>query len=289
MSFKKVSNQEKSDNIQRACTSLLENYLPIFLPYERLKSNNLIFKEFEKNGQILKRKTKYGELEIRNRLLTQVHKDILESILLNKKIAIKSEDCFAIEVQSAYHLLKILGKTYKQDYLIERIKEIQDMTIYTKYNTNQGEIQESFKIISQIKIEEALKGKAKKIKIKFTKEFSAFYTDNSLADYREKIKLIAHLPTAFLKSIARYMLLHKSHQINIDTFTKNLGYDTLFSEKLLYVKKREIKKYQKNLKKLGIEVIESKLNKSNTLKINQEKENPILIQNYKKLQKTFNL
>lgn len=285
-----ITLEKKDENIQRACTSIMENYLPIFLPFNKLRKNNPLYKKFTKNGNKLVIENKYGILEIRNRLITQQHKDILETMLSNSKSYINKEETMFVTIKSRYDFLKQIGMCpTSYTYLEEKIKELEDISINTKYQTSDNKIiEEQFGIIAAIKMEEdkTKKNGTKIIKVKFTKEFTAFYLDSNLLDYKKNIAKIAKLPTPFLKSIARYMLIHNKHQINISTFIRNLGFDKIFTQREIDRKKKELEKYKEQLKDLDIEVILAKDKKSNTIKIDT-KESKILIQNKTKNQRQF--
>ena len=287
---KVITLEKKDENIQRACSSIMENYLPIFLPFNKLRKNNPLYKKFIDNGNILRIENKYGVLEIRNRLITQQHKDILETMLSNSKSYISEEQTMFVTIESRYDFLKQIGMcTTNYKYLEEKIKELEDISISSKYQTTNGKIiEEQFGIIAAIKmVEDITKSNHKKIiKVKFTKEFTAFYLDSNLLDYKKHINKIAELPTPFLKSIARYMLIHNKHQINISTFIENLGFDKIFTRNEINRKKKELEEYKECLKDLNIEVVSSKDKQSNTIKIDTD-ESKILIQNRDKKQRQF--
>jgi len=172
---------KKSENIQRACSSIMENFLPIFLPFNQIRKNNPIYKEFTKNDNRLEIKSAYGIVELRNRLLTQQHKDILEAILKYKKIFIKNERAMVVEIDSRYDILKTMGiSTTNYKYLEEKLKELEDFSISILSQNDEKKESTQFGIISVIKIVEDKVKKRMNIKIKFTAEFTAFYMDSNL-------------------------------------------------------------------------------------------------------------
>ena len=66
------------DKIERSTSTVEELRVPIFAPVVQIAKNSSTYKEFIQNKNVRKIKTKWGEVEIRNRLLTQVHKDLLD-------------------------------------------------------------------------------------------------------------------------------------------------------------------------------------------------------------------
>ena len=54
-----------------------------FMPVDKISHNSALAREFVANKNILKRETAFGTVEIRNRLLTQYHKMILDCIMVH--------------------------------------------------------------------------------------------------------------------------------------------------------------------------------------------------------------
>jgi hypothetical protein len=118
-----------SEDISLASTSILENTLQIFLPFKRIDLTE-VHKKFTKNHQILEIKTdNLLNVYVRGRLLGQIHKDILEVLMTQKKYFSMNGKNFKVKT-TAYEITKKLNKNLgKKKYIIQKIKEISDCTI----------------------------------------------------------------------------------------------------------------------------------------------------------------
>jgi hypothetical protein len=262
----KRKQQPTLENIQRAVSSIIENYLPIFMPVTKLHQNK-VYKIFRENNNVLKLKTHFGTLEIRNRILTQQHKDILEHLLSENKMFLKEDQSMYVDIDSRYKFLKSMGQSpTKYVWLEENIKQIKDMSLIVEFDNNEKTERYSFDIIDSYKFRLDKKTGKEKLSIKFSQEFTAFYLDNNLLDYKKHIGEIANLKTPFLKSLVRYMLIHKQHQINVNTFIENMGYHTIVSQREIYNFKKQLKDHAEELEKFDIYTTETK--NGHTVKIN---------------------
>ncbi|EPZ1799881.1 hypothetical protein ACXK18_000714 [Campylobacter upsaliensis] len=69
------------EKIEKSTSSIDELRVPIFAPISQINKNSSIYKSFVENKNIRTIETKWGAIEIRNRILTQTHKDILDLFL----------------------------------------------------------------------------------------------------------------------------------------------------------------------------------------------------------------
>jgi len=75
------------DKIKYSTSSVEELRVPIYAPVKQLPPQSSAAIEFKKNNNVRTIQTKWGHVEIRNRLVTQTHKDIMDLIsTYNKKI-----------------------------------------------------------------------------------------------------------------------------------------------------------------------------------------------------------
>ena len=87
---------DNAERINRACATVIENTTAIFLPFKRLDKTN-IYKRFLENNQILEiTNDENVRVEIRDRLLGQSHKDVLEALLTCPKIFVRKTKQFKI-------------------------------------------------------------------------------------------------------------------------------------------------------------------------------------------------
>ena len=94
---KKVSTQKSlfetvEDKIKYSTSSVEELRVPIYAPVKQLPPQSVAAKEFKKNNNVRIIETKWGHVEIRNRLLTQTHKDIMDLIFTYHKKIKRLED-----------------------------------------------------------------------------------------------------------------------------------------------------------------------------------------------------
>lgn len=64
------------DKIKYSTSSVEELRVPIYAPVKQLPPQSSAAKDFKKNNNVRTIETKWGRVEIRNRLLTQTHKEI---------------------------------------------------------------------------------------------------------------------------------------------------------------------------------------------------------------------
>ena len=252
-------------NIDRACSSVFENSISIFLPFRRI-DKTAMFKLFCERNQVLEIKTEIGifnKVEVRARLLGQLHKDILENLLSVPKVYNPSSMQFSMKI-TAYQLLKMMNKnTSNKKWLIEKIEEIAECRIKLFYKNN-DELDEtySFAFIDSIRIIDN-----KNIEISFSQAYTYFLAKNQIIDYKDYIPLIMGLESnikkiqkelglsrainvEFIKAIVRYMLMHKGNnsQIRLTNLAKKLNLNNIMTT-------REIEENMRDLKRVEIQKI----------------------------------
>lgn len=260
-----------AENIDRACSTVIENSISIFLPFKRLDKTD-IHKKFISNNQILEIDNNlFDKVEIRGRLLGQGHKDILEALLTSSKIFIEDTRQFKINT-TAYEITKRLGRNIgKKKWIIQQLKEIAEARINIYFKDNKGKnIDFNFNFISSV-----IGENEDKLNITFSQEYTHFLAKTELLDYSNYVSDIVNIDSFtkkltkklglkihninsdFLKAIVRYMLIHKGNnsQIKIDNLIEKLNLKKLISKEQLrdYIydlKRDEIQVYLK--KNFGI-------------------------------------
>jgi hypothetical protein len=255
---------KKLDNIQKAVSTVFENRLQIFLPLRNV-ARTKIFQDFKKNNNIMEIKTDWGNVEIRNRLLTQQHKDVLEMLLSERKIFSIAEKKMIVTI-NRYNFLKKLGKKPANYYvwLKKILLEIADMMVVAKIEEEDTIYQYTYRIIDKIEIKE--NKKIKELKIKFTEDYTRILLSSNLVNYKKYLSDLTTLKSYFLKSLIRYMLTNRSHKIFFETYIEKTGLKKIVSTE-------EIKKF----KEILIEETEE-IEKKFELRI-LTKEKDILIEN----------
>lgn len=256
-----------AENIDRACSSLIENSISVFLPFKRIDKTD-IYRQFISNNQILEIENNlFDKVEIRGRLLGQGHKDILEILLTTRKIFKKDTRQFKIET-TAYNLTKRLGRNLgKKKWIIQQLNEIAEcrINIYFK-NSQNNDISFNFNFISSIYGENK-----DKLIITFTPEYTHFLAKNELLDYSNYVQDITNLSAFtknltkklnlkihninadFLKAIVRYMLIHNGNksQVKITNLIEKLSLSKIIGKEQLkdYIydlKRPQVQEHLKN-------------------------------------------
>ena len=194
---------------------------------------------------------------IRGRLLGQIHKDILEVLMFQKKYFSMNGKNFKIKT-TAYEISKKLNKNLgKKKYIVDKIKEIGDCTIELKGNNNKTIL---FNFIDNIDIDE----NNNEIVIEFTKAYTFFLASTNLINYAEYLDSILEIEniqskdtkrninTEFIKSIVRYILTNngKNSQISINKLTEKLNLQTIMTQReinegLYDLRREEVRAYLK--------------------------------------------
>jgi len=276
-------------NIDRACSTVFENSLSIFLPFKRIDKSK-IYNQFVYNNKILEIDNDLIEkLEIRNQLLGQTHKDILEILLTTPKIYNKTTAQFKVKI-TAYNLTKRLKRNRgKRQWVIEKVKEIAGCRINLYFdNHKKDKVDFNFNFISSIKTTNE-----NEIEITFTPEYTYFLMKNELLDYskyiddimdlenqvkriQRKIGLKRTINSEFIKAVVRYMLIHKvdDNMVDMDQLIEKLKLRSIMSKRELEENLQDLqrKEMQYLLKeKFGISLI----NQNRTIAFNPVKGKPV--------------
>lgn len=232
-------------NINRACSTVIENGIAIFLPLTRIDLSN-VYKIFMDNNQTLEvENDMFEKVEIKGRLLGQTHKDVLETLLTMPKTFSETTTQFKISA-TAYRVLKNMGKhTGDKQWLLQKLDEIAECRIKLHYkNANNKDESFNFSFVSSIRIIDH-----SKIEINFSPEYTYFMAHNELLDYSEYVPQIISLKSElkkiqtelglvhginddFIKALVRYMLMNngKGTYRRIDTLVRELNLKKIMSE-----------------------------------------------------------
>jgi len=187
--FDTPEGKKRIEKIKNSMHAISDLRVSAFLPIEKINKNSKLYKEFINNGNVLIRETSWGKIEIRNKLLTQYHLDILTAIILNTNIFFNPEG----ELMSYFTLFKlsqILGirwGTRTKENLKKALKEIADIRI------NREDKQGNFVNYTFISSIEHLSTLESIMKVKFTKEFIDFFLKELTINYPETFKKLREL------------------------------------------------------------------------------------------------
>ena len=256
------------ENIDRACSTVIENSIAIFLPHKRLDKTDTQKKFYENNQTLEIESDLFEKVEIKGRLLGQQHKDILEVLLSNQLIYDVEYRRFKVKL-SAYSILKRLKKsTTNKKWLLQKLNEIAECRIIIRFKDENNKSNGfNFSFINSI-----LDSEQKVITINFTPEYTHFIAKNEMLDYRKYIDDIIAIENDFVKAVVRYILINngKNSQISISKLIEKLKYKHLVSTIDLQRDIRELKKEETQkmlLEKFGITLTNDK----NTLTFNEIK------------------
>ena len=242
------------EKIEQSTTSITELRVPIFSPVQKLSGNSITAREFKKNGGIRTINTSWGKVEIRGRkLLTQVHRDLLDCIYTNSTQIIP---CNNGQVRILFSQTKIL-REYSGDkknsswenqtkWLKDKIKEIRDVTV--NYVNTKGDSFD-FNLISHLDYMEEYNSYS----ITLDDRYLKFYERELSINYKKELPKILKVDSALIKAIIRWFFTHKNEsKYKLLTVLQALGYP-VDSPKSLQVAKRELRNRIEELQTFGID------------------------------------
>jgi len=223
----KKQKPTKQEKIEQSMQTLPDLRISPFLPIAKINKNSKLYKNFVANNNILERKTSWGKIQIRNRLLTQYHSDVLSGIM-----ALKNKKMFFLENRdvaiffSIYQLSKQMhlewGERNKTN-LIETILEIRDLVI-TRWN-NQGDLLGTYNIIKDAKYS----NKLDMFGIILSKEYINFFVKEITISFpethkkmREKVKGRGE---GLIKATINFFITQQTNQkIELIKLLETIGY-----------------------------------------------------------------
>ena len=143
---------DTKQKLYESTSTLMDLRVSPFMPVDKISHNSALAKEFVANKNILKRETAFGTVEIRNRLLTQYHKMILDCIMIHNTRSVVYKGTIAIYF-SIYEISQKLGLEWSgktQKNIQEAIEYIKDVVIVRSDNNGSG-ISSSYNIIQEMK------------------------------------------------------------------------------------------------------------------------------------------
>jgi len=223
---KKTTKQEK---IEQSMQTLPDLRISPFLPIAKLNKNSKLYKNFIANNNILERKTSWGKIQIRNRLLTQYHNDVLSGImaLKNKKMFFLENGDVAIFF-SIYQLSKQMNLKWGERNkinLIETILEIRDLVI-ARWN-NQGDLLGTYNIIKNAKYSNKLDRFGTILSKEYVNFFIKEITISFPETHKKMRKKIKGRGEGFIKAIINFFVTqNKNQKIELMKLLTTIGYPT---------------------------------------------------------------
>lgn len=239
-------------------TNLLEDMrVSPFLPIMKIDKNAKWFLKWEKEENKLRRTTPWGYIEIRNRLLTQKHKDVLNAIFcvgnVNKSKRIKNNRLvifFTIYELLAKLNLSSHGKNYK--FIENIITEIKDTNII-RSATNIKDMYSIIEYVGIIKDEEF-----EAYGVRFSEEYTKKFTEDMTIDISKKFNALLSITgegAGLIKAIIDHFITHKASiekpvRNNLDNILIIINYIQEINKLKI---KSILKRYKDTLQEYGIE------------------------------------
>ncbi len=233
------------EKIEKSTSTIDELRVPIFAPVIQIAKNSGTYKEFVANKNVRKIKTKWGEVEIRNRLLTQIHKDLLDLIFSYSRETKRLENGKIVIYFSQTEIMKHygdLGKNLK--WFREKLSEIRDAVIL--YRDNKGN-EFDFNIIAN----KAFDFEQDMFGIVLDDAYVKFYENGLSVDYKKNVPELLKVGSPLLRSIIRFFFAHNSLNLNVDDVLHTIGFPTE-STRTVQIAKKELKESQDILEQFHI-------------------------------------
>lgn len=125
-----MEENSKIDNLKKQIFSSKEIFSRLFIPVAKLSHNSPILKQFEEQKNTIVLQTTFGQVEIRNRLLTETHSRLLAEIIACGSLEQSGNGQVMVRFSESeiLHNLKMGNKNHL--HLRELIKQIGDARYY---------------------------------------------------------------------------------------------------------------------------------------------------------------
>jgi len=254
-SIQKSLFENVEDKIKYSTSSVEELRVPIYAPVKQLPPQSSAAKEFKKNNNVRKIETKWGSVEIRNRLLTQTHKDIMDLIFTyHKKIKRLNDGTIALyfsqsEISKAYNSSEdeesTVNKSKNLKWFRQKLDEIADCRIQYKDNSG-NEI--DFRVI----LKKAFSAKENLYGIVLDSNYVEFYEKGLSVNYSSKIPELISVDSPLVKSIIRFFFTHKAINLSLENILVTVGFPLPASVRTLQTAKKTLREHVDVFKKFDI-------------------------------------
>ena len=206
---------DTKQKIYESTATLMDLRVSPFMPVDKISHNSALAKEFVANKNILKRETAFGTVEIRNRLLTQYHKMILDCIMIHNTRSVVYKGTIAIYF-SIYEISQKLGLEWSgktQKNIQEAIEYIKDVVIVRSDNNGSG-ISSSYNIIQEMKYS----SKEQSYVIVLSSLYAEYFNKTMSINYNKRFDELINIRgkgSAFIRSIIEFFITHDASADNI--------------------------------------------------------------------------
>ena len=233
----KITKQEK---LEHSMQTILELRVSPFLPVAKINKHSKLYKEFIKNNNTFERKTAWGKIQIRNRLLTQHHLDVFNALmsLEHKEIFILKNNDVAVFF-NLHQLAKKMGIAWgkkTKENLIESFLEIRDVVI-ARWDNNNNLIG-TYNIIKDAKYSQKLEKFGVIISKQYIDFFNAQITINFSDIYKKMREKVKGRGEGLIKAIINFFITQKTKQrITLLQLLNTIAYPTTTERQIREAKK----------------------------------------------------
>ena len=193
----------------------------VFAPYLKVSGNSSVFKDFKKNGFKREIEAPWGKAVVKNRILTQIHRDIMDALFIKnvkmKQVIDDQGDYFFYIFFKRGDILKYMEKKQENSvWLNKMIDDIKSASISIENN----EFISTFNIINEViysKEHEAFR-------IELSKSYCKYFIQDLTINYKNEFQKLVSVNDGLIKAIIRYFWTQNKMQINIFKLLKHLGY-----------------------------------------------------------------
>ncbi|MCL5272817.1 MAG: hypothetical protein M1486_05890 [Gammaproteobacteria bacterium] len=208
--------------IEKSTSSVDELRVPIFAPISKLSGNSTMAKAFDENGGKRTVKTSWGSAEIRNVLLTQLHKDLLDCIMTH---AIATKRLEKGGVALYFYLNDILNhygdKGKNTNWLKEKLDELADVRLkYYRTDESGDDDMSDFRIFYK----SAYSAKEKMYCVILDDTYVKLYETGVSLDYREELPKLLQIKSPVIKAIIRFFFSHNHSNMSLEQLLGTIGY-----------------------------------------------------------------
>ena len=247
---------DTKQKIYESTSTLMDLRVSPFMPVDKISHNSALAKEFVANKNILKRETAFGTVEIRNRLLTQYHKMILDCIMIHNTRSVVYKGTIAIYF-SIYEISQKLGLEWSgktQKNIQEAIEYIKDVVIVRSDNNGSG-ISSSYNIIQEMKYS----SKEQSYVIVLSSLYAEYFNKTMSINYNKRFDELINIRgkgSAFIRSIIEFFITHDASADNIQRMKlmqllENINYQSETPRQISSAK-QYLKDYEDELAKFNI-------------------------------------
>lgn len=214
-----------------------------YVPVNKISKRSVTYQNFVANGNKRIIDTDYGTIEIRNRLLTERHKEIVNSIIKNSQLQVMPDGnlCAMFQFSNVMTELK-MGNNSAQ--LKEDIKQIVDAVFVIKF----GNKEKSMHIFTKLYTDNDSGLQV----VVLDRDYVLMYKHNFSTSYKKLQEKISEIPYPALKTIVHYLIVKNAK----DTEDENIFYLNDVLERIGYPVESpsSLKEVKKNLKLYAAEL-----------------------------------